>query len=251
MSDGTKDENIYDTIWNKETRNACSNNTPARTTNTHRAEEVRARQGKWARTSAARHAPRGPATRACSFAAGKARPGRRRPSGRARPAFRPRGLECSTGGALTRPSAGLPPPAAAEHCKTAGSDIDPLVGSVVRQGAARRVAAIIAPWIRLRALARRRQAQGPGLAWPFASTTVCACTRTLNDRKQGTTCPYSCMMRIIKRRLCEQVLDRAACATQPIDHRVLPGQREFFLEKKMRCRQPLELLRNVYICARA
>jgi hypothetical protein len=36
------------------------------------------------------------------------------------------------------------------------------------------VAAIMAPiWVRLRALARRTQAQGPGLAWPFASTIFC------------------------------------------------------------------------------
>jgi hypothetical protein len=59
---------------NKPGTHAVSSSTAARTTNTHRAEEVRARQGKWARTSATRAA--GPATRACPFAAGKARQGR-------------------------------------------------------------------------------------------------------------------------------------------------------------------------------
>jgi len=80
------------------------------------------RDKKWGRAPArGRHAPRGPATRACSSVAGKAgspasirscmRSCTRAPApgcgfaepGRVTPRFRPLGLECSTGGVLTRP----------------------------------------------------------------------------------------------------------------------------------------------------
>jgi hypothetical protein len=133
-----------------------------------------------------RHAPRGPATRACSSVAGKvgspasirscARAPARRPPSPALPSrvthpfplLGPRGLECSTGGVLTRPASASR--GSRQHCPM-GTEIDPLVESVVRQGRQRRV------WLQSSrhglppsvgaAKASTRTTQGPGLAkWP-------------------------------------------------------------------------------------
>lgn len=130
-----------------------------------------------------RHAPRGPPHGLAPL--WQARSGRQPPSGRAParrppspalpsrvthpfPLLGPRGLECSTGGVLTRPASASR--GSRQHCPM-GTEIDPLVESVVRQGRQRRV------WLQSSrhglppsvgaAKASTRTTQGPGLAkWP-------------------------------------------------------------------------------------